>query len=126
MPERRKTCGWVVSLVWDADDDCKQSHAKSADSRAFGNIALMRADVCMASANAADSPGKRARSSPHQSIGNSLSPTSIVWYRDFDLRLHDHQPLTHAARLGAVIPVFIWPATRGPLQLGGAAQVQTM
>lgn len=103
-----------------------QSDAKTADSESPRHLVLTRAAVCMASANAADAPGKRARSTPHQSIGNSLSPTSIVWYRDFDLRLHDHQPLTHAARLGAVIPVFIWPATRGPLQLGGAARVMTV
>ena len=77
----------------------------------------------MASANATNVPGKRARSSPDQSMSSKLAPASIVWYRDFDLRLRDHQPLTQAARLGCVIPVFIWPSNRGPLAPGGAAQV---
>ena len=78
----------------------------------------------MASADATNVPGKRARSSADQSVMSSkLAPTSIVWYRDFDLRLRDHQPLTQAARLGRVIPVFIWPSNRGPLAPGGAAQV---
>ena len=37
---------------------------------------------------------------------DNLSTTTIVWLRR-DLRLADHQPLTDAARHGAVIPVYI-------------------
>lgn len=32
--------------------------------------------------------------------------TSLVWFKR-DLRLHDHQPLWHAANKGAVLPVYI-------------------
>ena len=76
----------------------------------------------MTSKDAANA-GKRVRPSPPQQITSCPVPTSIVWYRDFDLRLHDHAPLALASQLGSVIPVFIWPSKRGPLDLGGAAQV---
>jgi hypothetical protein len=73
--------------------------------------------------------GKRLRLSQPRSASASagVSLTSIVWYRDFDLRTHDHQPLTQAALRGAVVPSFIWQAEheRGDLSLGGAAQVKT-
>lgn len=80
----------------------------------------------MASAATTHSPGKRSRASPLHSNHIATSSPSIVWYRDFDLRLHDHEPLSQAARCGPVIPVFFWPAKqeRGHLSLGGAAQVQ--
>ena len=83
----------------------------------------------MAGAAAAEDalPGKRLRLSQPHSASTGVSLTSIVWYRDFDLRTHDHQPLTQAALRGAVVPSFIWQAEheRGDLSLGGAAQVKT-
>ena len=80
----------------------------------------------MASAATTHSPGKRSRTSPLLSSHISTISPSIVWYRDFDLRIHDHEPLAHAACHGPVIPVFFWPAKqeRGHFTLGGAAQVQ--
>ena len=90
----------------------KSMEGKSMDSKAAADAAL---------------PGKRHRLSPPHTASAAIIPTSILWYRDFDLRTHDHQPLTHAAVLGVVVPVFIWPPKheRGILSLGGAAQVKT-
>jgi hypothetical protein len=68
-------------------------------------------------------PGKRSRLPLAHPMSCAPATTSIVWYRDFDLRIRDHQPLTQAAQLGCVVPVFVWPSKRGSLALGGAAQV---
>ena len=49
-------------------------------------------------------------------------PSSLVWYRSFDLRLSDHEPLRAAADGGgAVVPCFVWPSVRGEWSPGGAA-----
>lgn len=60
----------------------------------------------------------RAETAPPADVGS----LSLVWFRSFDLRLADHAPLLAAARHGAVLPCFVWPAARGEWAPGGAAQ----
>nr|USW07797.1 CPD photolyase [Crypthecodinium cohnii] len=48
-------------------------------------------------------------SSPHESIGRRALSGTLVWIRHFDLRLHDHPGLAHAAaQPGPVHLLFVW------------------
>ena len=55
---------------------------------------------------------------------SSREPTTLVWFRSFDLRCADHGPL-HAASQhtsAGVVPAFVWAQRRGRWAPGGAAQ----
>ncbi len=44
---------------------------------------------------------------------------SVVWFREHDLRVHDHAPLRAANRLGEVIPLFVVEPEAVALGVGG-------
>lgn len=47
-----------------------------------------------------------------------MDPVTVVWFRR-DLRLEDNPALISAARIGSVVPVFIWaPEEEGQFQPG--------
>ena len=62
----------------------------------------------------------------------SQEVTTLVWYRSFDLRCSDHEPLlvaaselphhTSNAAAARVVPAFVWPVRRGRQAPRGAAQ----
>lgn len=69
-------------------------------------------------------PGRSLRSrTEHSRDQGRLSMRTIVWFRDKDLRLSDHQPLWDAQRGGQVIPLWILdPETFSQSSLAEAPQ----